>query len=438
MSETVKIALIGLGTVGTGVARIILEEPERLTRRCGKKIELAKVVVRDKKRPRKIELPDEIVTDQLEDVLKDESISIVVQLMGGIHPAKEYMEQLLDSGKHVVSANKALLCEHGQELFSRAREKGVTIAFEAAVAGGIPIIHVLNQAMSGNQITSIEAILNGTSNFILSEMFLGSRDYEDVLAEAQELGYAEADPTLDVDGTDAAQKLCLLTQLACGTKVSLDQFPRQGIDTLALDDLLYADELGYSVRLLAVARLVHNQLEMHVQPTLVQLDKPLAQVNGAYNMIALEGDVVGKTWYSGLGAGQNPTASAVISDLVDTVAGRNELIFPFMDLWNNQDPIEVLPADQIRRRYYMRFNVLDQPHVFAEMADILGRNQISLASIIQHETPETGENNPEERLVVPVVIMTHMTTEGQIQAANKELSELKSLQLDRIIMPVLD
>ncbi|MCA9039434.1 MAG: homoserine dehydrogenase [Planctomycetaceae bacterium] len=438
MSEKIKIALIGLGTVGTGVARVILEESERLTRRCGKQIELAKVVVRDKKRPRMIDLPEEIVTDSLQEVLDDKSISLAVQLIGGIHPAKEYMEQLLDSGKDVVSANKALLCEHGSELFSRAREQGRSIAFEAAVAGGIPIIHVLNQAMSGNQITSIEAILNGTSNFILSEMFLGSRDYEDVLQEAQELGYAEADPTLDVDGTDAAQKLCLLTQLACGTKVSLDQFPRQGIDTLALDDLLYADELGYSVRLLAVTRISNNQLEMHVQPTLVQLDKPLAQVNGAYNMIALEGDIVGKTWYSGLGAGQNPTASAVISDLVDTVAGRNKLIFPFMDLWDSQQPLEVLPAEKIRRRYYMRFNVLDQPHVFAEMADILGRNQISLASIIQHETPETGESNTDEQQVVPVVIMTHLTTEGQIQAADKELSELKSLLPNRVIMPVLD
>ncbi|QDU78725.1 Homoserine dehydrogenase [Polystyrenella longa] len=438
MSEIVKIALIGLGTVGTGVARVLLEESERLTRRCGKQIKLAKVVVRDKSRPRHIDLPDEMVTDNLQDVLDDESIQIAVQLIGGINPAKDYMERLLDSGKHVVSANKALLCEHGEELFSRAREQGRTIAFEAAVAGGVPIIHVLSQAMVGNQITSIEAILNGTSNFILSEMFLGGRDYADVLREAQELGYAEADPALDVDGTDAAQKLGLLTQLAFGTKVSLDQFPRQGIDKLPLEDLLYADELGYSVRLIAVARLLNEQLEMHVQPTLVQLDKPLAQVSGVNNMVALEGDVVGKTWYSGYGAGQNPTASAVIADLVDTVAGRSDLIFPFMDLWSDRPARKVLPAEEIRRRYYMRFSVLDQPHTFAEMADILGRNQISLASIIQHETPESPEANGESRQIVPVVIMTHMTTEGRIRAASAELAELKSICPDPVIMPVLD
>ncbi|MAT15724.1 MAG: homoserine dehydrogenase [Planctomyces sp.] len=438
MSETVKIALIGLGTVGTGVARVVLEESERLTRRCGKKIEIAKVVVRDLSRTRQIDLPPGLVTDNLQEVLDDDSITVAVQLIGGIHPAKQYMEQLIDAGKHIVSANKALLCQHGTELFARAREKGRTIAFEAAVAGGIPIIHVLSQAMSGNQITAIEAILNGTSNFILSEMFLGGRSYEDVLAEAQELGYAEADPTLDVDGTDAAQKLGLLVQLAFGTKVTLDQFPKQGIDTLPLEDLLYAYELGYSIRLIAVARLVKDELELHVQPTLVPLDKPLAQVHGPNNMIALEGDVVGKTWYQGLGAGQNPTASAVISDLVDTVAGRNELIFPFMDLWNEGKQLEVMPAEEIRRRYYLRFNVLDQPHVFAEMADVLGRNQISLASIIQHETPEAPEANGDSKQVVPVVIMTHMTTEGRIRAANEELSKLNSIREDRVILPVLD
>lgn len=435
MTDTVKVAIIGLGTVGSGVAKVILEEPDRLTRRSGKKIELAHVVVRDINKPRRIEVPDEIVTENLSDVLNDDSVDIAIQLIGGIHPAREIMTQLLESGKDVVTANKALLSEHGEELFKIAQNQGKTIAFEAAVAGGIPIIHVIGQAKSGNQITSIEAILNGTSNFILTEMLSGGRDYQNVLKEAQELGYAEADPTLDVDGTDAAQKLCILTELAFGTKVTVDQFQRKGIDTLSLEDLLYANELGYTIKLLAVCRLVEGKLEMHVEPTFISNQQPLARVDGAYNMIALDSDLVGRTWYSGAGAGQLPTASAVISDLVDTAAGRNKLIFPFLDLWSEQDQRGVIPATEVERRYYLRINALDQPHVLAEITDILGRNKISLASVIQHESPEP--NGAGNESFVPVVIMTHRTTEGQIQAADAELEQLNSVQNNRMILPVM-
>lgn len=434
-TDTVKVALIGPGTVGSGVAKVILEEPERLMRRSGKKIELAHVVVRDINKPLRYDLPREIVTDNLNDVLEDDSVQLAIQLIGGIHPAKEIMLQLLESGKDVVTANKALLSEHGAELFESAKNLGRTIAFEAAVAGGIPIIHVIGQAKSGNQITSIEAILNGTSNFILSEMLIGGRDYSDVLKEAQELGYAEADPTLDVDGTDAAQKLCILTELAFGTKVTVDKFQCKGIDSLALEDLLYAEELGYTIKLLAVCRLVEGKLEMHVEPTFISNQQPLARVDGAYNMIALDSDLVGRTWYSGAGAGQLPTASAVISDLVDTASGRNELIFPYLDLWSSQEQREVIPAADIERRYYLRINALDQPHVLAEVTDILGRNKISLASVIQHESPEPNAGGNED--FVPVVIMTHRTTEGQIQAADTELEQLASVQNNRMILPVM-
>ena len=311
---------------------------------------------------------------------------------------------------------------------------GRTIAFEGAVAGGIPIVACINQSMTANQITGIEAILNGTSNFILTEMLARDRPYQEILAEAQRLGYAEADPTMDVDGTDAAQKLDLLVQLAFGTKVPLSAFTRQGIDSLEQADLKYAAELGYTVKLLAVAKLIGGQLEMHVQPTLVHRDRPLAQCGGAFNMIALDGDAVGKTVYSGAGAGQMATASAVVADLIDVATGRAALTFPRIDVWKDREPFPVQHPEDVANRYYLRFNVIDRPHVFADIADILGRNNISLASIIQHEAPEKQTTES----IVPLVVMTHRTTYGRLLAADRELDRLDSLRPPRIRMPVAD
>ena len=259
-----------------------------------------------------------------------------------------------------------------------------------------------------------------------------------MLAEAQQLGYAEADPTMDVDGTDAAQKLVILAQLAFGTKVGLSEFPRRGIDSLELADLMYADELGYMVKLLAVAKLVNERIQMHVQPTLVRKGRPLATVDGAYNMIALEGDAIGKAWLSGQGAGQMPTASAVVADLIDTATGRAALTFPRLDVWSEQKPRAIQPAEEIVNRYYLRFNVVDRPHVFADIADILGRNNISLASIIQHEAPEVEDANPSELPFVPLVAMTHRTSLANLLAADRQLDQLDSLRSPRVRMPVAD
>jgi homoserine dehydrogenase len=429
-----RVALFGLGNVGAGVARILLTQSELIARRAGRPIELRTVVVRDIKKVRSFELPKDVLTNDVQAVIRDPQIDVAVELMGGLKPAKEVFLALLESGKDVVTANKALLCEHGDVLFDKARSLGRTIAFEAAVAGGIPIIACINQSLTANQIVGVEAILNGTSNFILTEMFARERPYAIVLAEAQRRGYAEADPTLDIDGTDAAQKLALLSRLAFGTKVSIDAFTRQGIDTLELADLKYADELGYTVKLLAVAKLVDSQLEMHVQPTLVRHESPLAQCGGAFNMIALVGDAVGRTWYSGAGAGQMPTASAVVADLVDMATGRASLTFPRMDLWQQRPPFSVQPPPEVANRYYLRFNVLDRLHVFADIADILGRNGISLASIIQHEAPESAGGES----IVPLVVMTHRTTYGRLLAADAELNQLDSLRSPRIRMPVAD
>ena len=436
--SALKVGLLGLGTVGSGVAKILLEQPGRMTARAGRPLELCRVAVRDVNKPRGVELPDGILTDDPRAIVNDDEIDVAIELIGGIEPARTLVRDLIESGKDVVTANKALLAEHGDELFALARNQGRSLAFEAAVAGGVPIIAALGQSMTSNQITSIEAILNGTSNFVLTQMLQCDRSYEEVIAEAQRLGYAEADPAMDVDGTDAAQKLSILVQLAYGTKTSLADFSRQGIDNLELADLKYAEELGYTVKLLAVAKLQDHQLEMHVQPTLVHHDRPLAQVHGPFNMIALEGDVVGPTWFSGPGAGQMPTASAVVADLIDIACGRAAVTFPTLDLWNDRTPIPVQPPEEISNRYYLRFNVEDRPHVFADIADILGRHDISLASIIQHEAPELGENDAAASPSVPVVVMTHRTAAGNVYAAERELSQLTTLERPLVRMPVAD
>jgi homoserine dehydrogenase len=428
-----NVAVIGMGTVGTGVVRLLLRESERIASRAGRPVRPVRAVVRHLEKPREIELPPGVLTDDIESVIEDESIDAVVQLMGGISPAREIMLRLLEAGKDVVTANKALLCEHGTELFSAARRFGRCIAFEAAVGGGMPIVAAIGQSLSANRITSIDAVLNGTSNFILCRMLDEDRSYEAVLREAQELGYAEADPAMDVDGTDAAQKLAILVQLAFGTKAELSQFPRSGIDKLALEDLAYADQLGYAVKLLATARLLDGQLQMHVQPTLIRYGQPLADVEGPFNMVRVVGDAVGPTWLSGAGAGQMPTASAVTADLIDVAIGRAQLTFPRLDLWGERPPIPLQPAEETHCRYYLRFHVVDRPHVVADIADILGRHEVSLSALFQPEAPETDEAS---RLVVPFVVMTHATTEGQLRAADVELKRLEAVQEPYVRMPV--
>lgn len=425
-----------MGTVGTGVARILLEQPERMTRRTGTRIELRKAVVRDLSRQRDLKLPPGVLTGDLSEVLTDPEIKVAIHLVGGISPAREILLSLLESGKDVVTANKALLCEHGTELFARAKELGRTITFEAAVAGGIPIIAVVSQCMTANQITSISAILNGTSNFILTQMIQKQQPYHEALKKAQELGYAEADPTMDVDGSDAAQKLSILGELAFGTKVPFSALHRQGIDTLDLLDIKYATELGYTIKLLAVSRLEQGKLESHVTPTLVRADSPLAQVNGPFNAIALQGDVVGDTWYSGRGAGQLPTASAVIADLVDLAVGRAQLTFQQLELWKTQQRFALLPTEKSSSRFYLRMLVEDRPHVLADIADVLGRHEISIASVIQHEA-EKAENSAEQS-TVSLIIMTHRTTTGQLRQADQELRQLKSLKAPLVQMRVAD
>lgn len=428
--------MIGLGTVGSGVAQILTQHQARTSERAGRPIEIQRVAVRDLKKTRNVDLPESMFTDDPLQIVSDPDIDVVVELIGGISPAKELVEQALTNGKDVVTANKALLCEHGNTLFAQARERKRCIAFEAAVAGGCPIIAAIGQAMTGNQITRLEAIINGTSNFILTQMLHKNASYDDAVQAAQQRGYAEADPSMDVKGTDAAQKLGILTQLAFGERISPDQFPVQGIDELELEDLKFADELGYAVKLLATAKLVDGHLELHTQPTLIRHARPLAQVDGPYNMIEVTGDAVGKAWFSAMGAGQMATASAVVADLVDVAVGRSHLNFPRLNLWQTKQRFPLQKLEKIERRYYFRFHVEDRPHVIADIADILGRNQISLSSVIQKEVAGSGAQ--EKHPIVPLVFMTHLTTEGNVRAASKELDQLSSVRPPWLCLPVSD
>ena len=349
--EKTKVAIVGLGTVGSGVARLLLDHGDRTARHAGRTLWLEKAVVRDLKKPRGCELPDGVVTDQLEDVLNDPEIEVVAQLVGGLEPARTIMLRLLEAGKNVVTANKALLAEHGPELFDRARELGRCIAFEAAVAGGIPIITNVSQCFSANQVTSLQGILNGTCNFIVCQMDEKGWSYAQALEEAQKLGFAEADPTMDVDGTDAAQKLAILAHLAFGARVSWSQIPKEGIDTLDATDLQFAKELGYRIKLIANARLTKAGLELSVSPTLIRIGEPLAEVRANYNAINVVGDAVGDLFFHGQGAGQMPTASAVVADLIDTAVGRTPITFDTLELWSQQEskvhlrPVDELPGD---------------------------------------------------------------------------------------------
>jgi len=428
-----KVAIVGLGTVGTGVARLLADHGTRLSRHAGCRLVLAQVVVGDPRKPRHIDLPPGMVSGDLSRITTDPEISAVALLVGGLEPARTIALQLLEAGKDLITANKALLAAHGPELFDRARELGRSIAFEAAVAGGIPIIANISQCLSANQIQSIHAILNGTSNYILTQMETHGASYADAVREAQRLGYAEADPAMDVDGSDAAQKLAILAHLAFGARVAWNEIPRQGIDTLDLADLKYAKELGYRIKLLAVAQLTAGGLELHVSPTLVKLGTPLAEVRGAYNAISVVGDAVGRVFFSGLGAGQMPTASAVVADLIDTVVGRSAITFRTLELWSERGAsVSASDYANVAGRYYLRFNVADQPSVLAEIAGALGKQNISIASVIQHEAEEGSQG------VVPLVIMTHNTTEGAMCRAIAAIDQLTFMRSRSVRMRVRD
>lgn len=426
--EKTKIGLIGLGTVGSGVARLLLDHGDRTARHAGRVLWLEKVAVRDLKRSRDCDLPDGVLTDQIDEVIDHPEIDLVAELMGGVDQARDVVLRCLAAGKDVVTANKALLAAHGPELFDAAREHGRTIAFEASVAGGVPIITNLSQCLSANQVTSLTGILNGTCNFILAKMHAEGAPYEEVVAEAQRLGYAEADPTMDVDGTDTAQKLAILAHLAFGARADWSAINRVGIDKLDVVDIQFVQQMGFVIKLLGVAELTGDGLQLSVGPTLVRRGSAMADVAGPLNAIRVNADAVGELFFQGPGAGQMPTASAVVADLIDTAVGRARVTFQTLELWSERSSLtEVADPSLATGRYYLRLVVDDTPGVLAQITGVMGAHGMSIASVWQHESEEGAS---------PLVIMTHDTTEGVMVEACCDLAALDCVRSKPVAMRV--
>jgi homoserine dehydrogenase len=419
MAEPLNIALVGGGTVGGGVAKILLDHPDRIAHRAGRPVHLKRVVVRDPSKPRPT-IPRELVSTDLRAAIQDPQVHVIVELIGGTGIARQVVHDALAAGKHVVTANKALLAEHGPEVFDAARKHERAVGFEASVAGGIPIIRALAESLAANQITAIQGILNGTSNFILTSMADREVGYADALAEAQRLGYAEADPTLDVGGGDAAHKLAILAQIAFGVTAPVDQIERAGIADLHAMDLRFAHELGYTIKLLAEAWLDGKEVALHVAPVLLRRTDMLAQVRGAFNAIQVVGDAAGEVMFQGAGAGALPTASSVVADIIDLAVGRAQRTFQAMRLWApNGRGFTLRPSEGVRSRFYLRVLVQDKPGMLADVARVLADQQISIASVIQHEAQEDHQGD-----VVPLVIMSHYAETGRFRSALAKINTL--------------
>jgi len=449
--ERYGIALVGCGTVGSGVAKLLLEHPDRLAARAGRPLELRHIVVHDPAKPRDSCIPRNLLATDLRSAINDPAVQTVVEVMGGIEQAKRVVLDTLAAGKHVVTANKALLATHGAELFDAGRRHDRAIAFEGAVAGGIPIIGALCQGLAANQILSLQGILNGTCNYILTGMTENGQRYADVLREAQQKGYAESDPTLDVDGTDAAHKLAILVQIAFGVAVPFDAIRRRGIAELDLLDVRFAKELGYTIKLLAEAWFEPStrsqesgvraeesggKLALHVSPVMLRQNSPLALVRDAYNALFVLGDAVGSTLYYGRGAGQMPTASAVVADLIDMAVGRAQQTFRSLKLWSgNHRSIVVRDPNTMRTRFYLRMMVEDRPGAMADITRVLAEHHISISSVIQHEAIEHADEDTE---IVPLIIMTHTAATGSFLAACAGIDRLACVRPPSVYFPVGD
>jgi homoserine dehydrogenase len=412
----VNIGVIGFGTVGTGTVRILMENAAVLEQRLGFPVVLKRVADKDLKTDRGVKLPKGMLTDKVEKVLDDPEIDIVVELVGGISPAKDFILRAINNGKHVVTANKALIAEEGGEIFAAASAKGVELGLEASVAGGIPIIKVIREGLVANRILSVYGIINGTGNYILTKMTDEGAEFDKVLEEAQKLGYAEADPTFDVEGQDSAHKLAILASLAFGIPLSYDKVYCEGITKITPMDIDFARELGYKIKLLAIAKATNGEVELRVHPTMVPQDYLISKVDGVFNAVYVQGDAVGDTLYYGRGAGDMPTGSAIVADIADIardiVAGAQRTVSSF-----GESSLKVRKIDDIASMYYFRFNVQDHPGVLSKIAGILGKNEISIASVIQKGRRVGG--------AVPVVILTHMAREREVRRAVEEIDRME-------------
>jgi homoserine dehydrogenase len=428
--KEIKIGLIGFGTVGTGVVKVLQDNAPLIEHRLGGRIRLHRIADIDLERERGVQVPQEILTTDAEAVLADPEIAICVELVGGIEPARSFILKAMESGKHVVTANKALLALHGAEIFDAAQAHGVRIGFEASVGGGIPIIRSLREGLVANRIISLFAILNGTSNYILTRMTQEKKGFREVLKDAQRLGYAEADPILDVEGVDTAHKLAILATLAFGIRVDLNDIFVEGISDITPLDIQYSSELGYRIKLLAVGKGDGEKVELRVHPTMLPSHHLLSTVEGVFNAIYISGDAVGPAMFYGQGAGALPTGSAVVSDLVDLcgdiikgIKGRGS----HLPLVASQEGA-VKTIDEVVTPYYLRFTALDRPGVLSTIAGILGKHEISIASVIQKGRMIKG--------AVPIVMMTHEAKGRNIHQALDEINKLDIIRAKTTLIRV--
>lgn len=431
--RNVKIGLVGFGTVGTGVARILLQDGDLIAAKMGVRLELARVVDVDTQSEREIALPDGVLSDNLDALLSDESLEIVVEAVGGTTVAREIQLRILRAGKHVVTANKALLAEHGNELFSVARENKRCIAFEASCAGGIPIVSSIRTGLAANDIREIYGIVNGTCNYVLSKMTAEGSAFADVLAEAQAKGYAEADPTLDINGHDSAHKLAILASIALGYDISLKDIFIEGIEGIQQDDIRYGGEMGYCLKLLAIGdKNEDGHISLRVHPSFIAEDSALARVDGPFNAISIFGGSVGQVMFYGRGADMMPTASAVVADIIDVALGNSTTTFQHLHLRSRAEVEPLIESiDDCRSRFYIRVMAQDTPGVVASYGRILGDHGISISGALQHEG--SGPEN-----TVPVVIVTHTTQEKNIRAALRDLAKLDIINGEPVCIRIVD
>ena len=434
--KPVKVGVLGLGTVGGGTVNVLKRNATEIARRAGREITITRASVKDLDKQRICDTQGIILSTDPMDIINDPDIDIVVELIGGAGLVKDLVLKAISNGKHVVTANKSLIALHGNEIFAKASEKGVIVAFEAAVAGGIPIIKAIREGLSGNQIEWLAGIINGTGNFILTEMRDKGRDFNDVLAEAQALGYAEADPTFDVEGIDAAHKLTILASIAFGIPLQFDKVYTEGITEITRLDVEYANKLGYRIKHLGIARKMPNGIELRVHPTLIPKRRLIANVNGVMNAIVIKGDAVGPSLYYGAGAGAEPTASAVVADLIDVARALTsdpENRVPHLAFQADAlVDIPVLPSDQFRTAYYLRLNAEDKPGTLADVTRILADHHISIEGIIQREPLDDAP-------AVPIILLTEITMEHEMNAAISKIEALKTVtgKVNRIRLETL-
>ena len=422
--EPVKIGILGLGTVGSGTVNVLTRNADEIQRRAGRGIRVVHAAARDLKRKRNCPTDGIRLTADPQDVVNDPEVQLVVELMGGYEPARALVLKAIENGKHVVTANKAMIAAHGNEIFAAAHKKGVMVAFEAAVAGGIPIIKTIREGLAGNRIEWLAGIINGTSNFILTEMRDRGADFADVLAEAQRLGYAEADPTFDVEGIDAAHKLTILAAIAFGIPLQFKKAYTEGITKITRLDVEYAEQLGYRIKSLGIARRTGAGVELRVHPTLIPERRLIANVDGVMNAVLVKGDAVGPILSYGAGAGAEPTASAVVADIVDVVrtltSDPNNRV-PHLAFQPDQlSSLPVLPMEEVETAYYLRLQAQDKPGVLADVTRILAEGGISIEAILQKE-PREGENT------VPVIILTQRVLEKHMNQAIAQIEALPSI-----------